>query len=120
MIKKSLLFFVMSIFAISVFAKDLQELVVTTNPPLSCENCEKRIKGNLRFEKGVKDIQTSIPEQRVAIKYDADKTNPQQIEEAFNKIGYKVEEIKSSDDSPSSTACQSPTDNCCQKDKNSK
>nr|WP_307985901.1 hypothetical protein [uncultured Prevotella sp.] len=28
---------------------------------------------NLRFEKGIKDIQTSVPDQKVTIQYDADK-----------------------------------------------
>ena len=42
-------------------AKDIKTLVVTTTPPMHCESCENKIKGNLRFEKGVKKIETSIP-----------------------------------------------------------
>lgn len=80
-------------FSLSLYAKDIQELVVTTTPPMSCQNCENRIKGNLRFEKGIKKIETDIPQQRVTIEYDADKTTPQAIEQAFEKIGYHVEEI---------------------------
>ena len=79
--------------SLSVGAKDIKELVVTTNPPLSCQNCEKKIKGNLRFEKGITNIETNIPEQRVIITYDAEKTNPEKIEKAFEKIHYKVTEI---------------------------
>lgn len=118
--KKFIFILVSFMIACTGYAKDVKELIVTTTPPMSCQNCENKIKKNIRWTNGVTKITTSIPDQRVTIEYDADKTNPQQIEEAFNKIGYKVEEIKSSDDSPSSTACQSPTDNCCQKDKNSK
>lgn len=81
-------------FAFSLYAKDMQELVVTTNPPMSCQNCENKIKKNIRWVKGVKDIETNIPDQRVTIEYDADKTNPQQIEDAFHKIGYQVEVIQ--------------------------
>lgn len=80
--------------ALSLNAKDMKELVVTTNPPMSCQNCENRIKGNLRFEKGIYKIVTNLGEQRVIIDYDAEKTNPEKIEEAFGKIGYKVEVIK--------------------------
>lgn len=80
--------------AFSMYAKDIQELVVTTTPPMSCQNCENKIKGNLRFEKGVKKIETNIPDQRITIEYDADKTNPEQIENAFHKIGYQVEVIQ--------------------------
>lgn len=75
---------------LAVSAKDIKELVVTTTPKLTCQNCEKKIKGNLRFEKGIKNIETSIPDQRVVITYDAEKTTPEKIEQAFQKIKYKV------------------------------
>ena len=82
---------VLAAFSISIYAKDIHELVVTTNPPMSCQNCENKIKkGDLRFEKGVKNIETNIPDQRVTVTYDAEKTNPEKIEQVFEKIGYKV------------------------------
>ena len=80
-------------FTFSIFAKDIQELVITTTPPMSCQNCENKIKGNLRFEKGVKKIETNLKDQRVVIEYDADKTSPEKIEQAFEKIGYHIEEV---------------------------
>lgn len=75
------------------FAKDIKTLVVTTNPPMHCENCENKIKGNLRFEKGVKKIQTSIPEQKVTIEYDADKIDAAKLMEAFKKFGYEAQPV---------------------------
>ena len=95
----------------SLYAKDIQELVVTTTPPMSCQNCENKIKKNLRFEKGIKDIETNIPDQRVTIEYDADKTNPENIEAAFKKIGYKVEVIDS--EAVGTTGCQEATKPTC-------
>jgi copper chaperone CopZ len=56
--------------------------------PMHCESCENRIKGDLRFVKGVKDIQTSLPEQTVTVKYKKTATNAQKIIEALDKIGY--------------------------------
>lgn len=47
----------------------------TTSPQMHCENCENKIKGNLRFEKGVKKIVTDIDSQTVTVTYDADKTS---------------------------------------------
>lgn len=91
--KRTFIFTVSLVFCLSIFAKDIKELVVTTNPPMSCQNCENKIKGNLRFEKGVKKIETNLSDQRVTVEYDADKTTPEKIEEAFGKIGYKVEVI---------------------------
>lgn len=91
--KKSLLLLAMAIFSISVYAKEIKELVVTTTPPMHCENCEKKIQGNLRFEKGVKKVETNVAEQKVTVTYDADKTTPAKIEEGFKKIGYNVKAV---------------------------
>ncbi len=76
------------------FAKDIKTIVVTTTPQMHCESCENKIKGNLRFEKGVKKIETSIHDQTVTIEYDADKTSVDKLIEAFKKIGYEAEHVK--------------------------
>nr|WP_233905489.1 heavy-metal-associated domain-containing protein [Segatella copri] len=46
----------------------------TTTPQMHCAACENKIKNNLRFEKGIKNIETSVPNQTVTVKYNADKT----------------------------------------------
>lgn len=91
----------------SMWAKDIKVYVVTTTPPMSCQNCENRIKGNLRFEKGVKKIETDLEHQRVTVTYDADKTNENNIEEAFGKLNYKVTKIEDATDAscPNDKAC---------------
>ncbi len=76
------------------YAKDIKTAVFTTQPQMHCENCEKKIKGNLRFEKGVKSIETSVEKQTVTIKYDADKTSTDKLSQAFGKIGYQVRLLK--------------------------
>ncbi len=75
-------------------AKDLKTLVVTTVPQMHCASCENKIKGNLRFEKGVKQIECDIPKQMVTITYDGEKTNPEAIMKSFTKFGYKATEVK--------------------------
>ena len=74
--------------------KNIQTVVVTTQPQMHCENCEKKIKDNLRFEKGVKEIETNIEAQRVTVTYDASKTNVDNIIKGFDKFGYKATEVK--------------------------
>lgn len=91
--KRLIFVMMMAVSCFAINAKDIKELIVTTNPPMSCQNCENRIKGNLRFEKGVKKIETNLAEQRVVVEYDADKTTPEKIEEAFGKLGYEVKEL---------------------------
>ena len=96
--KKLIISILFSLAFLNINAKDIKELVVTTNPPMSCQNCENKIKKNLRFEKGIKDIETNIPEQRVTIEYDADKTDVSKIEAAFEKIGYEVSVINATEE----------------------
>lgn len=72
----------------TVGAKDIKTLVVTTQPQMHCEGCEQKIKGSLRFEKGVKMIETSVERQTVTITYDADKTTAEKLIKAFQKIDY--------------------------------
>lgn len=92
--KKTVLLFGLMLATAVSFAKDIKTVQLTTNPQMHCENCEKKIKGNLRFEKGVKKISTSIPEQTITIEYDADKTSVEKLIKAFPKFGYKASEVK--------------------------
>ena len=96
-------------------AKDIKTVVVTTQPVMHCESCENKIKGNLRFEKGVKKIETSIPDQTVTIEYDAEKTNAEKLIEAFTKFGYEAQEITPQNESKCES-CQSDTCGCCKHD----
>ena len=92
--KKLLLLFAMMVVAITAMAKDIQTVVVTTTPQMHCENCENRIKNNLRFEKGVKKIETNIEKQTVTITYDADKTTVEQLLKGFEKFKYSARVLK--------------------------
>lgn len=92
--KKYLFFFAMLMMAVALNAKNLKKVVVTTTPQMHCENCENKIKNNLRFEKGVKAIETSVENQTVIITYDADKTTVAKLLKGFEKFGYKARELK--------------------------
>lgn len=92
-------------------AKDLKTLRVTTQPVMVCNNCENKIKKNIRFEKGVTKISTDLKEQVVTIIYDADKTDQNKIIKAFDKIKYKAtvltDDAEASADSITGTGKQS-------------
>ena len=92
--KKSFVTFALMLMALGTQAKVVKTLVVTTQPQMHCDGCETKIKGNLRFEKGVKSIETNVEAQRVTITYDADKTKPETLINAFGKFGYKATEVK--------------------------
>ena len=92
--KKLFLVSAMMLTAVVGMAKDIKTVVVTTQPQMHCASCENKIKGNLRFEKGVKQIECNIPQQRVTITYDAEKTTPNAIIQSFGKFGYQASEVK--------------------------
>lgn len=81
-------------FSVALLAKDIKTVVLTTQPEMHCQNCEKKIKNNIRFEKGIKTIKTNLEKKTVTIEYDADKTNVQNIIAGFEKINYKATEVK--------------------------
>ena len=81
-------------FSATLFAKDIKTVVLKTQPEMHCANCEKKIKDNIRFEKGIKNIETNLGTKTVTIEYDADKTNVQNIIEGFKKIKYEATEVK--------------------------
>lgn len=85
---------VMMTVALASFAKDIKTVVFTTKPQMHCESCEQKIKGELRFAKGVKKIETSVPDQTVTITYDADKTTVEKLVKAFRRIDYEVRQLK--------------------------
>lgn len=91
-------------------AKDLKTVIFTPNPPMSCQNCENKIKGNIRFEKGVKDIQTNLESQEIIITYDADKTTEEKLSVALDKLGYDV--TPASCNTSADKKCEK-TEKCC-------
>lgn len=70
--------------------KNMHVLVMTTTPRMTCQNCENKIKKNMRFEKGVVKVETSIKEQTVTVTYNADKTDVAALQTAMRKIGYET------------------------------
>lgn len=89
--KKNLLMAFMLMLAGNSFAQTATDtLVVTTQPQMHCENCEKKIKSNIRFVKGTKRIDTSVDDQKVTIVYDGRKAKYNDYVEAFKKIGYEI------------------------------
>lgn len=81
--------FVLMLFLTSLmaFAADKTTEVFTLDHQMST-HCEKKIKENLRFEKGISDIKVSLKENTITITYDKGKTDTQKIIAAFKKIGF--------------------------------
>ena len=94
--KKMSIMMALAIASLTVSAqksKDIDTLQVTTTPQMHCANCEKKIKSNIRFVKGVRRIETSVPKQTVTIVYDSKKSNYEDFVEAFRKIGFTIDRV---------------------------
>jgi len=73
--------FVTLAFATACFGKDIKTVVLKTQPEMHCTGCEKKIKDNIRFEKGIKSITTNL-----------DNKNVENIIAGFKKIKYEASE----------------------------
>ena len=71
----------------------MRVLVLTPTPQMHCENCENKIKKNMRFEKGVKNVETSIERQEVTITYDPSKNDIKGLQAGMKKIGYDTKVV---------------------------
>lgn len=92
--RKVIMTLAIALMGVAAQAKDIKTVIFTTQPQMHCAGCEKKIKGNLRYEKGVKRIDTNVEEQKVTVKYDADKTSAEKLQKAFKKFGYEARQVK--------------------------
>lgn len=65
---------------------------VTFHVDLHCKACVEKIMDNVGLSKGVKDLDASLENHSVTIKYDAAKTSEETLRAAIEKLGYKVSE----------------------------
>ena len=79
--------------AVSVYAKDIRTAIFKVTQ-MECENCERKVKNNNKFEKGLKKFTTDLKERTVTITYDAEKTNIEKIKEGFRKFDYEAQLVK--------------------------
>ena len=58
--KKTIFTMLLVMTAMIATAKNLKTVIYTTTPQMHCANCEAKVKNNLRFAKGVKEIKTDV------------------------------------------------------------
>ena len=97
--------------------KESAVAVFTVSPQMTCQNCENRIKSNIRFEKGVTDITTDLNGQTVSVTYNPKKTSPEKIINAFKKIGYSATIADPSAVNTGTGCCTRDKKGCCKGDK---
>lgn len=111
--KKVLLSLAAMLIAIAVNAAETATACFTVSPEMSCANCEKKIKENMRFEKGITAVETSLSSQTVTVKYNPAKTDSAKIIAGFKKIGYIATPANSPSRCDQKAACGKKK-GCCQ------
>ena len=92
LMKKFAIFLFVASLSLTSVAKVNNDTTVcfSVEPPMHCTNCESKIKSNMRFEKGISKIETSVPDNVVKITYNKTKTTTEKLKYGFAKIGYKA------------------------------
>ena len=90
---KSKLLITLFALMLGVGGSNLRVLIVTPTPEMHCQSCENKIKGNMRFEKGVMKVETSLEHQEVAITYNPKKNDVDGLRAAMKKIGYDTKVV---------------------------
>ena len=90
---KSKLLITLFALLMGIAASNLRVVILTPTPQMHCESCETKIKSNMRFEKGVKKIETNIERQEVTITYDPKKNDVKGLQSAMKKIGYETKVV---------------------------
>ena len=74
--------------------KNNKEEQVVFSVSMDCHSCEQKIKKNIAFEKGVKDLTTNLEKQTVTITYRTSQTDKDKLIKAIEKLGFTCVEIK--------------------------
>lgn len=106
--KKMIFAATMLVAALAASAKDIKTVVLIPTPQMHCENCENKIKSNLKFLKGIKSIKTSVEKQTITVEYDAEKTTVDKIQESLKKAKYTTK-VKAKDSDKKVDATTSAT-----------
>ena len=82
-----------TLLAVLLGGGSLRVVVLTPTPQMHCQNCENKIKKNMRFEDGVKKVETNIERQEVTITYDPKKADVKSLQAGMKKIGYDTKVV---------------------------
>lgn len=74
--------------------KDKNQVSIKFATSIDCEDCVNTIMGSLPKEKGVKDVKCDLNTKEVTVKYQKNKTNPEQLQRSLEKLGYTAKQVK--------------------------
>jgi copper chaperone CopZ len=78
---------------------------VTLSVKMHCNDCAEKVKKQLAFTKGVKDVSTDLEKQEVTVKYRNDKTDSEHLISSLSEIGYSAQVATKGCSAQKSKAC---------------
>lgn len=100
MSKKVVATFIVALLSVTaVMAKDFRTVVFKVEK-MECLKCERKVKNNIKFEKGMKEFTTDLKTQTVTIVYDAEKTNVEKLKAGFKKFKYEAVVVEEKKEAP--------------------
>ncbi|QZE14550.1 heavy-metal-associated domain-containing protein [Halosquirtibacter laminarini] len=85
--------------------KDKKIADVTYICSIDCDHCKKTILKNIPYEKGVKNVEVSIPTKEVKVTFRTDKTDIKKLELAIEKLGYEADVKKQEKETKTKDCC---------------
>lgn len=74
--------------------KAVKDTEVAFSVAMHCENCAAKVKKQLAYTKGVKDVIVSLEKQEVIVKYRSDKTDTGKLITSLSEIGYEAKIVE--------------------------
>jgi len=104
------LFSFLMLVAITAFSQDKKNGEIKIKTSAVCSKCKDRIEQGLAFERGIKDVSLDVDTKIATVKYNPNKTTPDDIRKAISKLGYDADEV------PADKAAYNKLPACCKKD----
>lgn len=110
---------IMAVCTLSLSAKGEVKSVTFKVEQMVCHNCEAKVKKNISFEKGVKDLSTDVEHKLVTIQYNPAKTTVEKLQAGFKKFGYTATVAPAKCDKgtcpKAGSCCKKEEKSCCDK-----
>jgi hypothetical protein len=108
-----LIFLIVSLFKLNAQSKKTETVVIKTTIYCDhckiCESCGGKLQKDLSFDKGIKLVTLDEKAMTVTVKYNPEKTNPENIRKKISMYGFDADDVKAD------SLAVTQLDECCQK-----
>jgi copper chaperone CopZ len=110
--KIKMLIMALCLVSVGLFAKEA-ELKVKTN--MHCGSCKDKIEAALKADAGITLASADVKSKVVTVKFDDEKTNPENIKKTITSTGFSADDMKAEEKS-----CDTKSKGCCSTEKKAK